>query len=322
MQTVKSIISLAQTERELDLDDRQIATYVKLGYLTPLVRIDQRGDGFICEPFFRYRRKDPDYFHFDVVTYGEEICFDCQEMQRLRDRLLDLAKQVDTCANVKPDPSFVPAWERPGSGEPSTMLRACRLPAPPPALNGGHSEALAAAQDQGERIAELERQLAEGDSIRGQVEHGTRSEELERQLAGAQGEIARLKEQLAGHSAQAQSVASSQTEALELEKAAQARTREDLAAAQARITELDRQLAGTQEELDATKAKLKEALEGHGVCSYVIRERQAGTREEDIAAGLLKRGLNGSQAGAWIYSREWGSEAARKKSFQRLTGTA
>ena len=137
-----------------------------------------------------------------------------------------------------------------------------------------------------------------------------------------QGEIARLKEQLAGHAAQAQGVDASQAEALKLEREAHARTREDLAAAQGRLTELERQLAGVQEELDATKAKLKEALEEHGVCSYVIRERQAGTREEDIAAGLLKRGLNGSQAGAWIYSQEWGSKDARKKSFQRLTGTA
>ena len=71
MDTVKSVVSLAQAERELDLEDRQIATYVKLGYLTPLVKIDQKEDGYICEPFFQYRRKDRDYFHFDVVTYGK-----------------------------------------------------------------------------------------------------------------------------------------------------------------------------------------------------------------------------------------------------------
>ena len=60
--------------------------------------------------------------------------------------------------------------------------------------------------------------------------------ELEQQLAEAQGEIASLKEERAGHTAQDQSMASSQAE---LERAAHARTRE---------------------ELDATKAKLKDAL--------------------------------------------------------------
>lgn len=124
---------------------------------------------------------------------------------------------------------------------------------PVPALNGGHSEELAAAQDQGE--------------------------------------IARLKEQLAGHSAQAQGVDASQTEALELEKAAHARTREELAAAQARITGLERQLAHVQARAEGQEAAL--ALPRYGAIKFVDDCYRAGLTPEQTAQELGRHGYKG-----------------------------
>ena len=113
---------------------------------------------------------------------------------------------------------------------------------------------------------------------------------LKQQLADAQGEIANLKEQLAGHSAQNQDVANSQTEALELEKAAHAKTRE---------------------ELDATKAKLKEALEEHGLLSEVLKRKIDGEPWETTKAWLQSLGLSASNIGMFLREKVLGDPGYR-----------
>ena len=133
-----------------------------------------------------------------------------------------------------------------------------RLPPMPPALNGGHSEE----QSQGERIVELEEQLAK-----------------------AQDEIERLKLQLAENTtAQGQGVDAEQAEVL-------------------------------RKELKATKAKLQDALEGHGLCSLVIRERQAGKTDQEIDSELKRLNVTRNIHRAVLLHR--GSEAATEDARKR-----
>lgn len=112
--------------------------------------------------------------------------------------------------------------------------------------------------------------------------------ELEEQLASAQDEIARLKEEnqhLAEKSAaQGQGVDAEQTLAL-------------------------------RKELEDTKAKLQDALEGHGLCSLVIRERQAGKTDQEIDSELERLNVTRNIHRAVLLHR--GSEAATEDARKR-----
>ncbi len=127
--------------------------------------------------------------------------------------------------------------------------------------------------------------------------------ELEQQLAEAQGEIASLKEERAGHSAQAQDKDGSQAEAQGLEREAHAR-RQELAAAQGRIAELEQQLAQVQD-------RLKDALEGHGLLSEVLKRKLDGEPWDTTKVWLESLGLSASNIGMFLREKILGDEGYR-----------
>ena len=113
MQKFKSVLSLSQTREQLGLNDDEIVVYVKSGYLHPLIKfgIDSE-ENIICEDFITAKHERIGYFERGIRIFNDEICFDCREIQALRDFRLDLDKVGNHCPDVKPDPSYVPEWER------------------------------------------------------------------------------------------------------------------------------------------------------------------------------------------------------------------
>ena len=114
-------------------------------------------------------------------------------------------------------------------------------------------------------------------------------DQLEKQLASARGEIGRLKKELVEKdAAQGQGVDAEQAEAL-------------------------------RKELEDTRVKLQDALEGHGLCSLVIRERQAGKDDAEIDNELKRLNVKRAIHRAVLLHRgsEAATEGARKRARTR-----
>lgn len=175
MQKCKSVLSLSQTREQLGLNDNEIVVYVRIGYLHPLIKfgIDSEKN-IICEDFFTAKHERMAYFEYGIRNFNDEICFDCREIQALRDFRLDLDKVGNHCPDMKPDPEYVPTWarasaddydpwgQRPRKIEAAQAPMALKPPMPPvpahaptplPSPIGGQSEA----QDN-DRVAKLEQE--------------------------------------------------------------------------------------------------------------------------------------------------------------------
>ena len=96
------------------------------------------------------------------------------------------------------------------------------------------------------------------------------------------------------------------------------------------IAELEEQLATAlqqNEDLEKTLADARISsnyvkIEGHGLCSIVIRMRQEGKTDEDIAKFLDASGCSNAQIGVLLHPNPEASQDARTKLAQRLLGKA
>lgn len=96
------------------------------------------------------------------------------------------------------------------------------------------------------------------------------------------------------------------------------REREDTAAL---LREQPRHEAALEQ---ARQAQASPTLEGHGLCSLIIRMRQEGKTEEEIAAALYDSGkwCSLAQVGALLYRGDRVAKEAMQKHAQRLLGKA
>ena len=165
----------------------------------------------------------------------------------------------------------------------------------PPSPIGGQSEDLAQALA---RVAELEEELdaekrwaktLEDERDQKDLLYWQRSTALKKRLAEKERENQGLRLQLAEKS-EAQGVDSEQAEVMR------------------------------EEELEDTRAKLQDALEGHGLCSLVIRERQAGKTDQEIDSELERLKVERDIHRATLLYKGGGAadERARKKAYERL----
>ena len=191
MQKCKSVLSLSQTREQLGLNDNEIVVYVKSGYLHPLIKfgIDSE-ENIICEDFFTAKHERIAYFDIGIRNFNDEICFDCREIQALRDFRLDLDKVGNHCPDMKPDPDYVPEWER-TIVDPGFVPRAPERPALPyaptplPFPIGGQSEELAVVRAQ---LAEITKKWEQATA---------RADFLDRERARNRRESERLQDELA-----------------------------------------------------------------------------------------------------------------------------
>lgn len=80
------------------------------------------------------------------------------------------------------------------------------------------------------------------------------------------------------------------------------------------------QVEELQKELEAKKATLQDALEGHGLCSLVIRERQAGKTDQEIDSELERLQVTRDIHRATLLFRGNGTaaEQTRKMAYLRM----
>lgn len=92
----------------------------------------------------------------------------------------------------------------------------------------------------------------------------------------------------------------------------------------ARIAELETELAACREQLEEARRANPSSNEGHGLCSLVIRMREEGKTEEEIAAFLNdnKTWCTGSQVGALLHRGGRVTADSMLKYGQRLLGKA
>ena len=211
MQKFKSVLSLSQTREQLGLNDDEIVVYTRLRYLHPLIKFDIDNEGnIICEDFFSVKNKSIGYFHYDIIHFNDEICFDCREIQALRDKLLDLDKVGNHCPDVKPDPEYVPEWER-TIIDPAFVPMAPERPAlpyaptPPRPPIGGQQEAQDKTsvaelerENQGlkDEIERLKKELARKNVAQGQGDDAEQAEAMRKELEDTK---AKLQDALEGH---------------------------------------------------------------------------------------------------------------------------